>query len=121
MRLSWSRVRRKPPSGQPRGILFVNAGNPADEGIASGDSDFSPRVSKLRENAKVVIGVGVQSSTSDLVARILTKDRRQNAQTRVDPGWPASPSPQAGLRPVEGSGEVGQEMRAVARSQQIHG
>jgi uncharacterized protein (TIGR00288 family) len=35
--------------------------------IISGDSDFSPLVSKLRENAKTVIGVGVKSSTSDLL------------------------------------------------------
>jgi len=34
--------------------------------IVSGDSDFSPLVSKLRENAKVVVGVGVKNSTSDL-------------------------------------------------------
>src|SRR5436190_11935545 len=34
--------------------------------IISGDSDFSPLVSKLRENAKIVIGVGVKNSTSDL-------------------------------------------------------
>lgn len=35
--------------------------------IISGDSDFSPLVSKLRENNKVVIGVGVKDSTSDLL------------------------------------------------------
>jgi uncharacterized LabA/DUF88 family protein len=35
--------------------------------IISGDSDFSPLVSKLRENAKMVIGVGVKQSTSDLL------------------------------------------------------
>src|SRR5206468_8585947 len=35
--------------------------------IVSGDSDFSPLVSKLRENAKRVIGVGVKQSTSDLL------------------------------------------------------
>ena len=35
--------------------------------IISGDSDFSPLVSKLRENAKTVIGVGVKKSTSDLL------------------------------------------------------
>jgi len=35
--------------------------------IISGDSDFSPLVSKLRENAKRVIGVGVKNSTSDLL------------------------------------------------------
>jgi len=35
--------------------------------IISGDSDFSPLVSKLRENNKAVIGLGVKSSTSDLL------------------------------------------------------
>ncbi len=34
--------------------------------ILSGDSDFSPLVSKLRENAKKVIGMGVKNSSSDL-------------------------------------------------------
>src|SRR2546428_7796912 len=34
--------------------------------VISGDSDFSPLVSKLRENDKTVIGVGVKNSTSDL-------------------------------------------------------
>jgi len=35
--------------------------------IISGDSDFSPLVSKLRENNKLVIGVGVKQSTADLL------------------------------------------------------
>lgn len=35
--------------------------------VVSGDSDFSPLVSKLRENNKHVIGVGVKNSTSDLL------------------------------------------------------
>ncbi len=35
--------------------------------IVSGDSDFSPLVSKLRENNKIVIGVGVKKATSDLL------------------------------------------------------
>ena len=35
--------------------------------IISGDSDFSPLVSKLRENDKTVIGVGVKNSSSDLL------------------------------------------------------
>ncbi len=35
--------------------------------IISGDSDFSPLVSKLRENNKLVVGVGVKNSTSDLL------------------------------------------------------
>ena len=36
--------------------------------IISGDSDFSPLVSKLRENNKYVIGIGVRDATSDLLA-----------------------------------------------------
>ncbi len=35
--------------------------------ILSGDSDFSPLVSKLRENDKIVIGIGVKNSTSELL------------------------------------------------------
>ena len=35
--------------------------------VISGDSDFSPLVSKLRENDKTVVGVGVKNSTSDLL------------------------------------------------------
>lgn len=35
--------------------------------LISGDSDFAPLVSKLRENNKLVIGVGVKNSTSDLL------------------------------------------------------
>ena len=35
--------------------------------IISGDSDFSPLVSKLRENNKIVIGIGVKKSSSDLL------------------------------------------------------
>jgi len=36
--------------------------------IVSGDSDFSPLVSKLKENGKRVIGVGMKDSTSNLLA-----------------------------------------------------
>jgi uncharacterized LabA/DUF88 family protein len=35
--------------------------------IVSGDSDFSPLVSKLRENNKQVIGLGVKNSSADLL------------------------------------------------------
>ena len=35
--------------------------------VVSGDSDFSPLVSKLRENNKIVIGLGVKNSSSDLL------------------------------------------------------
>jgi uncharacterized protein (TIGR00288 family) len=37
--------------------------------IVSGDSDFSPLVSKLRENGKAVIGLGMRDSSSELLIR----------------------------------------------------
>ncbi len=68
--------------------------------ILSGDSDFSPLVSKLRENAKTVIGVGVKNSTSDLFINncdefIYYDDlvRREPAKSRRRP--PAAPRPPA--------------------------
>ncbi len=36
--------------------------------VVSGDSDFTPLVSKLKENGKTVIGLGMKDSTSDLLA-----------------------------------------------------
>ena len=67
--------------------------------IVSGDSDFSPLVSKLRENAKAVIGVGVKKATSDLLVNncdefIFYDDPRG--------GGPARPPPAA----RQGAGEV---------------
>ena len=66
--------------------------------IISGDSDFSPLVSKLRENAKTVIGVGVKKSTSDLfisncdefiyyddLVRVEQAKRGRNVQRRPAP------------------------------------
>lgn len=65
--------------------------------IISGDSDFSPLVSKLRENAKHVIGVGVKQSTSDLLIANcdefifyddLVRDQRQRRDGRDQPNAP---------------------------------
>jgi uncharacterized protein (TIGR00288 family) len=68
--------------------------------IISGDSDFSPLVSKLRENDKTVIGVGVKNSTSDLFLNncdeFLYYDelvRREPVQNRRRTGSPASGAP----------------------------
>ena len=66
--------------------------------IVSGDSDFSPLVSKLRENAKTVIGVGVKNSSSDLLIANCDEfiyyddlvrqeeQKRRAAKKRRDPG-----------------------------------
>ncbi|MFL6718944.1 MAG: NYN domain-containing protein, partial [Burkholderiaceae bacterium] len=72
--------------------------------IISGDSDFSPLVSKLRENAKYVIGVGVKDSTSDLLVANcdefifiddLVRESRRAAASRE-----TRQSPSAGRRPA---------------------
>jgi uncharacterized protein (TIGR00288 family) len=73
--------------------------------IISGDSDFSPLVSKLRENAKTVIGVGVKSSTSDLLMSncdefilyddLVRKGEPAPARKRRQPGpKPKAPQPE---------------------------
>ena len=69
--------------------------------IISGDSDFSPLVSKLRENNKFVIGVGVKSSTSDLLIAncdefiyyddlVRQEERKKQQRTRRKPARPAA-------------------------------
>jgi uncharacterized protein (TIGR00288 family) len=69
--------------------------------IISGDSDFSPLVSKLRENNKFVIGVGVKSSTSDLLIAncdefiyyddlVRQEERKKQQRTRRKPAKPAA-------------------------------
>ena len=64
--------------------------------IVSGDSDFSPLVSKLRENAKVVIGVGVKKSTSDLLIancdEFIYYDDLVREQKRQKPSAPRKPA-----------------------------
>ena len=57
--------------------------------IISGDSDFSPLVSKLRENGKKVIGVGVKNSTSDLFIKNCDEFIYYDDLVRVAPPKPA--------------------------------
>ncbi len=77
--------------------------------IISGDSDFSPLVSKLRENAKRVIGVGVKQSTSDLLIAncdefiyiddLVRKRQRDNAEKQNrKPGVSVDPQEQEARR-----------------------
>jgi uncharacterized protein (TIGR00288 family) len=86
--------------------------------IISGDSDFSPLVSKLRENAKTVIGVGVKNSTSDLflnncdefiyyddlVRKEPSKVRRRSASTAARQSAQAPDSTPAENTPPENKG-----------------
>ncbi|HEY2686732.1 MAG TPA: NYN domain-containing protein [Steroidobacteraceae bacterium] len=70
--------------------------------IISGDSDFSPLVSKLRENAKTVIGIGVKNSTSDLFINNcdefiyyddLVRKEKQKGRRRSAPKAAPAPEP----------------------------
>jgi len=87
--------------------------------IVSGDSDFSPLVSKLRENNKIVIGVGVKSSTSDLLIANcdefiyyddLVRKEEQRSRKRKAPaksGGASRPAPVAAVAPApEAAAEV---------------
>jgi len=69
--------------------------------IISGDSDFSPLVSKLRENNKTVIGVGVKDSSSDLLVAncdefIFYDDLAREKPARRHPTRKPQAKPQAG-------------------------
>src|SRR5690349_10524187 len=87
--------------------------------IISGDSDFSPLVSKLRENNKAVIGVGVKQSSSDLLISncdefiyyddLVREDRAKAKRTRRKPQAKASKPAAA----VEGEAKPAEEPRPV--------
>ncbi len=82
--------------------------------IISGDSDFSPLVSKLRENNKLVIGVGVKNSSSELLIAccdefIFYDDLvRESEAKRREAKKPAS-KPAAGAQPKPEHKENGEE------------
>jgi hypothetical protein len=93
--------------------------------IISGDSDFSPLVSKLRENNKAVIGVGVKKSSSDLLINNCDefiyyddlvrgdKEKEKEKRTRRKPAKKAaakaSPEPEAAAE-----SEAGEPLEAEA-------
>ena len=75
--------------------------------IVSGDSDFSPLVSKLRENNKQVIGVGVKKSSSDLLINNcdefiyyddLVREETAKAKAKRSRRKPAKPKPAAAAK-----------------------
>jgi uncharacterized protein (TIGR00288 family) len=86
--------------------------------IISGDSDFSPLVSKLRENNKTVIGVGVKSSTSDLLIAncdefiyyddLVRQDEKKKQRARRKPAAAKQP---AEAPKEQSKREVGEEDR----------
>ncbi len=89
--------------------------------IVSGDSDFSPLVSKLRENDKTVIGVGVKKSTSDLLVAacdefiyyddLVREQKPRKPAARAKPAK-SSPSP-SGEGRAEGPGAADKQQEAI--------
>jgi uncharacterized protein (TIGR00288 family) len=77
--------------------------------IVSGDSDFSPLVSKLRENGKLVVGVGVKKSTSDLLMsncdEFIFYDDLVRGQKKPTRRPAAKPEAKSGDKPAEKSAE----------------
>ena len=85
--------------------------------IISGDSDFSPLVSKLRENNKTVIGVGVKKSSSDLLIAncdefIFYDDLVRERQRRPARRKPASAAP-GGPKPPAADGDKDRKQEAL--------
>ena len=79
--------------------------------IISGDSDFSPLVSKLRENDKTVIGVGVKNSSSDLLINncdefiyyddlVREKQQQQRRPSRRKPATATAATPDSEKAPA---------------------
>ena len=94
--------------------------------IISGDSDFSPLVSKLRENDKIVIGVGVKNSTSDLLIANcdefifyddLVRERRRRRRAARRPRRPRAPRalPRRRPQPAAPAGDAGDPANAKRR------
>jgi uncharacterized protein (TIGR00288 family) len=88
--------------------------------LITGDSDFSPLVSKLRENDKTVVGVGVKNSTSDLLIAncdefiyyddLVREQRKASARRKpAKPEKPAAPGPKP-------QGAKGEEEKPPAKS-----
>jgi uncharacterized protein (TIGR00288 family) len=87
--------------------------------IISGDSDFSPLVSKLRENAKTVIGVGVKKSTSDLFISNCDEFIYYDDLVRVEQpkkGRTARPAPSSVGEEKENSLSVDRALDLIART-----
>ena len=93
--------------------------------IISGDSDFSPLVSKLRENAKTVIGVGVKNSTSDLLMSncdefifyddLAVKREPSRRRRRREPGAKVEKPASGGDKAPAGSDDRAQEAIDLVR------
>lgn len=91
--------------------------------IMSGDSDFSPLVSKLRENNKEVIGVGVKESTSDLLIAncdefIYYEDIVRQTERRKPVKKKTSTRKDVAEEKVAGNGNMGKNVQGVNKDEE---
>jgi uncharacterized protein (TIGR00288 family) len=89
--------------------------------IISGDSDFSPLVSKLRENDKIVIGVGVKNSSSDLLVAncdefIFYDDLVREKQSRRPQKKKLQSKPSADDAPRDGEDKIDEALDLVMQT-----
>jgi uncharacterized protein (TIGR00288 family) len=89
--------------------------------IISGDSDFQPLVNKLKENRKVVIGVGIRKSTSQLLVNscdefIYYDDLVRAEQQRKSPAPQPARTPRAKRAKPDGEPDTapGEDRRDAA-------
>jgi len=94
--------------------------------IISGDSDFSPLVSKLRENNKVVIGIGVKDSTSNLLSANcdefifyddLVREQKKPARKPVEKKLPATTKDVKDLKEVKDQKDQ-KDIKAMTKRQE---
>ena len=86
--------------------------------IISGDSDFSPLVSKLRENNKYVIGIGVKDSTSDLLSANCDEFIFYDDLVRAQEAKKKQAARKAPARPAAGAAKAGEAKSGEAKGEE---
>ncbi|MHB1236828.1 MAG: NYN domain-containing protein [Gallionella sp.] len=86
--------------------------------IISGDSDFSPLVSKLRENNKYVIGIGVKDSTSDLLSANCDEFIFYDDLVRAQEAKKKQAARKAPAKPAPGAAKVGEAKSGEAKGEE---
>ncbi len=86
--------------------------------IISGDSDFSPLVSKLRENNKYVIGIGVKDSTSDLLSANCDEFIFYDDLVRAQEAKKKQAARKAPAKPAAGAAKPGEAKSGEAKGEE---
>jgi uncharacterized protein (TIGR00288 family) len=86
--------------------------------IISGDSDFSPLVSKLRENNKYVIGIGVKDSTSDLLSANCDEFIFYDDLVRAQEAKKKQAARKTPAKPAAGAAKVGEAKSGEAKGEE---